>query len=123
MLSLFPKEIDNLPRETLIVLLKYIRDRTEVSVSILAMPLATLECKTVNQYSNEWLSAVVRFLVKQGLVTVDRAPMGAGKFFLRNLKITPKGLRYIDRRWYIAWGWSEVKDVVARTLARMFSPN
>jgi hypothetical protein len=49
--------------------------------------------------------------------------MGGGKFFLDNMEITNKGLHYIDRSWYLALAWDELKDIMARTVAFMVKPN
>lgn len=112
-----------IPRENIVAMLVYIRDNKEVSTSELCRPLSRLENKLYNSYPNELLRALAHFLVKRGFVAGEKTHIGGGEFFFRNLRVTNKGLHYIDRRWYLALAWDELKDIFARIVAATFKPN
>jgi hypothetical protein len=121
-LSLFPSEIDRLPRKTIVVILKYIRDHRECTDTTLVVPIAKLEGKVYKQYRNDWLRAVGRYLIRRGFVVADETNIGGGIYFHRNYEITDKGLHFLDRRWILRTIWDEAKDVLGRAIASLFKP-
>jgi hypothetical protein len=105
-------------REQIVAMPVYIRDHEEVSGTERCMPLAQLEGKLYSDYPNDWLRAVVRFLIKQNFVTGNKTRMGGGLLFFKDLKVTNKGLHYINGRWCIEWVWDQVKDIIARIVVK-----
>lgn len=123
MLSMFPKEIDRLPRPALEALLKYIRkDDGDCDDPLFALVMASFEQKSYKSYSNDWCRQIGRYLVRRGLVTCRRIHIGGNMYMGQNYELTPKGDRYLDRRWLLWFVWDEVKDFAARVVAHKMEP-
>ena len=123
MLSMFPKEIDRLPRPTIEALLTYVRKNPGFCDDpLFALVMASFEHKLVNDYSNDLCRQIGRYLVRRGLVTCRRIRIGRSMYKGDSYQLTPKGDRYLDRRWFIWLVWDEVKDFMARVVAHKMEP-
>jgi hypothetical protein len=122
MLEMFPREIDRLPRPVLAALLNYIKEVDQCDDPLLVDPIAKVEGKLIIDYTNEWLRAVGRYLVRRGFVTCDRIDIGGGMQMGVNYRVTSKGERYLDRLWGPRLLWDELKDFAARMLAHKMEP-
>jgi hypothetical protein len=123
MLSIFPKEIDQLPRPAIEAPLKFIRkDDGDCDDRLFGLVMADFENKTIKIYSNDWCRQVGRYLVRRGLVTCHRIHIGGGLYMGQHYELTRKGDCYLDRRCILWFVWDEVKDFLARVVAHKIEP-
>lgn len=118
MTELCPREIDKLPRETIVALLKFIEKQPQCSTMSLGLALATFENKTLRDYSNDYLRQISRFLIERGFVTGGKIYMGRNLCTFNGLEVTAKGVRYLDPSWFLAVIWDQLKDLAARIIAK-----
>ena len=92
MLSMFPKEIDRLPRPTVEALLRYIRkDDGDCDDPLFGLVMASFEHKTLNNYSNDWCPQLGRYLFGARLVTCRRIHISGNMYMGRNYETHSEG--------------------------------